>query len=106
MPITFKSKAAGDLVMVSAHADTLLQALGKAPLSEAPKGILEPRDMPAALAALQGLPTDVPPPEPLDEDEEPPSKLDEPVALRKRAWPLIQMIQRAQAADEPIVWGV
>ena len=28
------------------------------------------------------------------------------VSLRQRAWPLIDMMQRCQAANEPIVWGV
>lgn len=106
MPITFKSKATGNLVMVSAHADALLQSLGKPPLSASPQGILEPQDMPVALAILNGLPTDVPPPDAAQEDDEAPRGADEPVSLRKRAWPLIQMIERAQAANEPIVWGV
>lgn len=106
MAITFKSKATGDLVMVSAHADAMLNALGKPLLSVEPKGILEVRDMPAALAALQGLPSEVPQPAEQDEDENLPKPVDEPVSLRKRAWPLIQMIERAQAANEPIVWGV
>ncbi len=106
MAITFKSKATGNLVMVSAHADALLQSLGKPPLSASPKGIIEPKDMPAALAILNGLPADAPPPEPVTDDDETPQAADEPVSLRKRAWPLIQMIERAHAANEPIVWGV
>ncbi|RZL11553.1 MAG: DUF1840 domain-containing protein [Rubrivivax sp.] len=106
MAITFKSKATGNLVMVSAHADALLQSLGKPPLSASPQGIIEPKDMAVALAILNGLPTDVPPPEAAQDDDDAPRAADEPVSLRKRAWPLIQMIERAQAANEPIVWGV
>jgi hypothetical protein len=26
--------------------------------------------------------------------------------LRRRLWPMVEMIRRAQAADEPVVWGV
>lgn len=106
MAITFKSKATGNLVMVSAHADALLQSLGKPPLSASPQGILEPKDMTVALAILQGLPADVPPPQASEDEDDAPLPVDEPVSLRKRAWPLIQMIERAQAANEPIVWGV
>ena len=28
-----------------------------------------------------------------------------PVGLRQRLWPFLQMIERAQSADEPVVWG-
>jgi len=28
------------------------------------------------------------------------------VSLRQRAWPLVEMMKRAQDADVPIVWGV
>jgi hypothetical protein len=30
----------------------------------------------------------------------------DPVALRQRLWPMIDMLRRAQQADEPVVWGV
>ena len=53
MSVKFKSKAAADLLMVSAHAEALLKTLGK---TAAQPGILEPQDMPRALATLQGLP--------------------------------------------------
>lgn len=107
MSITFKSQATGDLFMVQAHAETLLKFIGK-PL--APQGILEVKDMPAALAALRSL-SDEPPEAPPAEDADPaaraePDFSDEPVSLRNRAWPLIQMIERAMEGDKPIVWGV
>ena len=28
------------------------------------------------------------------------------VGLRQRVWPLVEAIKRAQAAGEPLVWGV
>lgn len=109
MTITFKSQATGDLVMLNASAQALLKVLGK---SAQGQGILVPADMPAALQALRSLPEPVKAePQPVAEGEEPqpqiePSFLDEAVSLRQRAWPLIQMIERALAADKPIVWGV
>jgi hypothetical protein len=110
MSITFKSQATGDLFMLQVHAEALLKLLGKTP---GPQGILEVQDMPAALVTLRALTDEVPQPEPAQEEDgsEPaprpePAFVDEPVSLRKRAWPLIQMIERAQAADKPIVWGV
>jgi len=111
MPLTFKSQATGDLVMLKAHAEALLSAMGKSDLS---KGILVPADMPGALAVLKALPDDARrgSQEASDDAGEPvepkpePAFADEAVSLRQRAWPLIQMIERAHAADKPIVWGV
>ena len=105
MTFKFKSQATGDLLMLSAHAQALLQRIGKSP---DPKGILTPEEMPAALAALKSLPGD----EPLAEDASAEKDDDDEqleatvVDLRRRAWPLVQMIEAAQAAKEPIVWGV
>mgnify|MGYP000261060064 CR=1 FL=1 len=113
MAVKFKSQATGDLVMVQAHALALLKVIGKA---DAGKGILEPADMPAALVTLRALPDGVDassaaqdgsPQDPLGEPAaEPVGFQDETVSLRKRAWPLIKMIEEAQAAGKPIVWGV
>lgn len=106
MPVKFKSQATGDLVMVQAHAHALLKVIGKV---DSAKGILEPADMPAALQALRALSDDAPPPAegaPDSEDPKNPAFQDEAVSLRKRAWPLMKMIEEAQAAGKPIVWGV
>lgn len=104
MPVTFKSKAAADLVMVSAHAEALLKTLGK---TAAQPGIIEPQDMPRALTVLQGLP-DEPVRKRADEeaDQDDDEPLDDRVPPRTRAWPLVQMIQRSKDADVPVVWGV
>ncbi|MES2089823.1 MAG: DUF1840 domain-containing protein [Pseudomonadota bacterium] len=107
MAIKFKSKAAPDLVMLSQHAHELLRVLGK---DVAQAGILEPKDMPAALVVLQALSDDVAvsgqvKPESLD--AEPEAMQDESaVSLHRRAWPLIQMIERSLAVDQPVVWEV
>lgn len=107
MPVTFKSQATGPLLMLSAHAEALLLALGKT--AGAP-GILEVADMPAALTLLRGL-ADEPAaePEPTPDDGEAPEApvfADEAVSLRQRAVPFIRMIEQAQAGGQPIVWGV
>jgi len=92
----FKSKAAGDVIMLPAHGDQLLRALGREP---AAKGIFEVADMPAAISALQAA---------VDADEQPAESDDKPapVGLRQRFWPMVEMLRRAQAAGEPVVWGV
>lgn len=109
--IKFKSQATGDLVMLQAHAQAVLQVLGK---SAEGQGILVPEDMPGALALLKALPDQAESDAPGDDTGQDgasqaranPSFQDEAVSLRKRVVPLIAMIERAHAAGQPIVWGV
>lgn len=107
MPVIFKSKATGNLLMVNAHAEALLATLGK---TAREPGILQVHEMPRALLVLHGLPDDAEPPgtpPPRDDDDrEARDQLEAWVSPRKRAWPLVRMIETAQAAGEPIVWGV
>jgi hypothetical protein len=93
----FKSPATGDLIMLGPQGDQLLRLLGREP---APSGIIEPAAMPAALAALQAAIAAAEVPTEAAEDGAP------PVALRQRLWPMVEMLRRAQAADQPVVWGV
>lgn len=103
MAIKFKSQATGDLVMVQATAKAVLGLIGKS--AEAP-GVLEPVDMPAALEALKNAPDEGPKDQPEDPDRPAPGFQDEVVSLRKHAYPLVLMIERAMKAGKPIVWGV
>jgi len=104
----FKSKAAGDVIMLGPSGDAVLRAAGREP---APQGIFEPAAMPAARAAIERA---------VAEDDaaraeaeamakaegaRPPQSGDA-IGLRQRAWPLLEMMKRAEQADEPIVWGV
>lgn len=93
----FKSKATADLIMLGPNGDQLLRLLGREPSQ---KGIIEPQDMAPAIAELQrAIAT-----EEADRGDEPlPANK---VSLRQRLWPMIEMMKRAQAAREPIVWGV
>jgi len=91
----FKSKAAGDIIMLQAHGDQLMRLIGREP---AAKGIIEPADMPAAMRALQDAAAQAQAAS--DPDGE------RGVGLKQRVWPMIELMKLAQAADEPIVWGV
>ena len=104
MAIKFKSQATGDLVMVQATAEAVLALLGKSPNQP---GIIEPADMAQALVTLKSASDDVPKVRSEnDEDRDEPGFSDEAVSLRKHAYPLVLMIERALAAGKPIVWGV
>ena len=108
----FKSKAAGDVIMLEPHGRRLLQIMGKEP---GPRGIFLPAEMPDALAALEqaiaedearrlaeaqaavtaGF---------IDRAEE--AHKPEQVNLRQRAAPLMDMLRRSLQTDREIVWGV
>ena len=103
----FKSKAAGDVVMLGDNGDQLLRLLGREP---APQGIFEVADMPALRTALEQA---VAAEEAVRVQAEAEANAEgrapaqrESVSLRQRVWPLVEMMKRAQADNYPIVWGV
>jgi hypothetical protein len=102
----FKSKAAGDVIMMGPTGDELLRSMGREPGA---KGILEPAAMPAAIASIEQA---IAAAEAQRAEAEAKAaaageKLPRPgIGLRQRAWPLVEMIKRSHAANEPIVWGV
>jgi hypothetical protein len=95
----FKSPATGDLIMLEPQGDQVLRLLGRAP---AARGIIEVAAMPAALAALQAA-VAAEEAAPADDDDAPAGRS---VRLRQRVWPMVEMLKRALAAQQPIVWGV
>lgn len=103
----FKSKAAGDLIMLEPNGRQVLQIIGKDP---GPKGIIEPAQMGAAIQALEAaIERDEAEQKQADADAQ--AKGDKPargegISLRQRAVPLVDMLRRAQKDGEDIVWGV
>ena len=94
----FKSAASGDLIMLGPHGDQLLRLLGREPVA---KGIIEPTAMSAAVATLQAA-VEAEGKSPGEDTEAP---VRPAVSLRQRLWPMIDMLRRSQAANEPVVWG-
>jgi hypothetical protein len=102
----FKSKSGSDVIMMGPNGDEVLRLIGKQP---APKGIIEPGDMPAAMAAIEQA---VLAEEAAREQAEAEARAEghtlparEGVTLRQRAWPLVDLMKRAHPADHDIVWG-
>lgn len=102
----FKSKAGADVIMLQPNAQRLLQLIDK----DSVTGILQPAEMAAALSALQAAiaheeaqhqqaASDA------AERGEEPEHL-QAVSLRQRFTPFIELLQRSQKLDVPIVWGV
>ncbi len=97
----FRSKAAGDVIMLGPNGDQMLRLIGRDP---AAKGIIEPPAMPTAVAALEAaIAADEAARAEAQADDDRPA---DSVALRPRMWPMIEMLKRAHRADEPVVWGV
>ena len=102
----FKSKAAGDVIMMGPAGDDVLRLIGKSP---APQGIIEVGSMSAAIAAIE---------EAVGADEAARAQAEkeaaaegrklaprEGVTLRQRAWPMVEMMKRSMAEKADIVWG-
>ncbi len=103
----FKSKAAGDVIMMGPAGDDVLRRIGK---PVAAQGIIEVAAMPAAIAAIEQAVSD-------DETARAQAEKEavaegktlaprEGVTLRQRAWPLVEMMKRSMAEKADIVWGV
>jgi hypothetical protein len=57
----------------------------------------------AAFRAATAAATAVAQADPEDKREADPAPA---LGLRQRLWPMVEMLRRAQAAQEPVVWGV
>lgn len=103
----FKSKAAGDLIMLEPNGRQVLQIIGKDP---APKGIIEPAQMGAAIQALESAIAREEAEHKQSDDEAQARGEKAPraegISLHQRAVPFIDMLRRAEKAGQDIVWGV
>jgi len=95
----FKSKAAGDVIMLGPNGDQMLRLIGHEP---AAKGIVDVDQLPAAIAALRAA---------VHDDETQPAEDDDApgrnaVTLRQRLWPVIELFERSLSEKQPVVWGV
>ena len=104
----FKSKAAGDLIMLEPNGRRVLEIIGKDP---GPKGIILPEDMPGAIQALDRAieREEAEQQAAIDEAKakgDVPPRFDGAVSLRQRAVPFIDMLKRCSTAGKEIVWGV
>ena len=95
----FKSRATGDLIMTQPVAERVLALIGK---DRTPQGIIEAGQMPGAIAALESAVAAEAPQGAGDDDAA--GKADR-VSLRQRVWPMVEMMKRALAEDQPITWG-
>lgn len=104
----FKSKAAGDVIMLSAHAHQLFDAAG---LELPERGVIEPKDMARVHANLvaainmERMAKEPPEKDEADMTAQEKAALINQVSLEQRAYPFMKMLEAAQAKDKDIHWG-
>ena len=99
----FKSQATADVIMLSPGAEQVLQLIGKTP---APQGVVDVDARPAAIAALQQSLDAAGAGDPTAAAAEGEAEHADPVGLRQRVWPMLELLRQAHAAGKPVVWGV
>ena len=103
----FKSKAAGDVIMMGPAGDDVLRLIGKAPAAQ---GIVEVAAMAGAMSAIeQAVAADEAARAQAENEAAAEGRSVAPregVSLRQRAWPLAEMMKRSMAEGADIVWGV
>ncbi|MDQ6639203.1 MAG: DUF1840 domain-containing protein [Pseudomonadota bacterium] len=99
----FKSKAAGDLIMMAPVGDQILRIVGREP---APQGIIEVaalaqaiKALEQAIAAAELARADV-------RNVDDAAGGARAIGLQQRAWPMLEMMRRSLAERADIVWGV
>ncbi|HTH93993.1 MAG TPA: DUF1840 domain-containing protein [Rhodocyclaceae bacterium] len=106
MIVTFKSKAAGDVIMFGDVAQQLMKTMGK---DADAKGIITPEQLPAAITALKSVieagrsqSTE----SAVDEEKESQvSPMARNVTMAQRAVPLLELLEWSLKKNTPVTWG-
>lgn len=109
MIITFRSKAAGDVIMFADVAERLMALMGK---DKTAQGIVTVEQLPTAIAGLrQAIADDKARHAGRDDDDLPASEATPGggkrpyVSLAQRAAPLLELLEWAQKKAKPVTWG-
>jgi hypothetical protein len=114
MLITFKSKAAAEVMMYEQHAKRILDLFGK----DVKRGVITAEETPAAISKLEAeieeskahpisdevthdIETHIDPEGEFEEHD-----ASEVVTFATRAYPLLEMLRAARATGSDILWGV
>lgn len=107
MIITFKSRAAGDVIQFGDVAKRLLGIMGKDPQSTT--GVITVEQLPDALARLKAAVAaeraELGGQARAQDDDDSQGK-PRPITLSQRAVPLIELMEFALRDKEPVTWGV
>jgi hypothetical protein len=108
--ITFKSDAAGDVMMFDKVAQHMMEVMGK---DITTRGVITIEQMPDCIGRLKAAIAEdrakARGPVPQADDEDPNGGrlgAAAPVSLAQRAAPLVEQLERSLAAEKPVLWGV
>ena len=107
--VRFSSKAAGEIFMFEDNAHRIFEILGK---DATPKGIVTAEQVPAALAALRAAVEEerrlavANGPGANNPDDQQSGENPQFIRLGQRAFPLIDMLERAAKKKVDVLWGV
>lgn len=106
MIVTFKSAAAGDVIMFGDNAKQMMKLMGKSPDD---KGIITVEQLPDAIAGLRAaIDADKAARQAaLDESDDPEKRgMGASVSVAQRAVPLLELLEWAKRKGKPVTWGV
>jgi hypothetical protein len=109
MIVTFKSAAAGDVIMFGDVARRMMELMGKRPDAQ---GIVTVEQLPDAIARLRAAAAaDKARHAGLQDEDLPQNETGESgkrpyVSLAQRAAPLLEVLEWAQQKKKPVTWGV
>ena len=106
MLVTFSSKAAADVLMLSEHAKPILRIAGIMVEDPFPvRGVFSTEILPVAIARIEhAMAQETRQPQDDDEDDAKPHPVDQHVGLRQRAFPLLELLVKANKAGMPVMW--
>lgn len=106
MLLAFHSKATGDVLMLDHHAQPVLQAAGKDVANGVPeRGIFAVDQLAGAIAGIEQAIAEPAVQDASQDDEETKTPaMAQAVSLRQRAYPLLDMLRRAQAKGVEVLW--
>ena len=103
MLVTFSSKAGADILMLSRHAEPILRIMGKLDGAELPtRGVFMPEHIDQNIAQLERAIAIAP--KPREDNDQQVDPIAQPVGLRQRAFPLLDLLKRAKEQNLPVLW--
>ena len=109
MLVTFSSKAAADVLMLSEHAKPILRIAGIMVEDPFPvRGVFSTELLPVAIARIEhAMAQETPPKQDADEedeDAETPHPIAQHVGIKQRAFPLLELLVKSNKAGVPVTW--
>lgn len=107
MIVTFRTKATGELIMLGQHALPLMEAAGKSRETlQQDRGVFTPEQLPAAIEGIERAISQTREPQFDEDDPAQAEKAKEHVALRQRAYPLLDLLRKSEAKGVEVMWEI